>query len=453
MIECTQTYFCGGNSGIQRVARNIANHALDLEHPKREILPVIWVGYGFCEVRHKLTPQAHPLVQWRDWLRKKLQKKEPGPFLSILLRTLKTSIKIFRPLRTPFEWAKQAMLGFGIWVGYYVVRLLFGPYIKFEKGDAVLLIDATWGFPDMIDALQKARKNEGIKVAPMLHDLFPLTHPDTCEEITIKYYRRWFQQVVPIADFFITNSSSTETSLKMYLAEHPNLRKLPILSSPFRLGAELDLAHLPINNPEELSPLWGTAGRAILAIGTIEPRKNHMFLLDVFDILRTRGVNVSLILIGRVGWKSESVMERINQHPDLNNRLLHFSNANDRVLTEALERADCLVCCSIAEGFGLPVVEGLMRNKEVYASDIEVFREVAGDKCRYFNLSDPKDLADQLQASFAEKDQGIKRHSHETFQWLNWHESAEELIDVTMELLLKLRQRNQSSSDDSVESN
>ena len=44
LIDCTQTYFWGGNSGIQRVTRNIANQALELQHPRCEVIPVIWVG-------------------------------------------------------------------------------------------------------------------------------------------------------------------------------------------------------------------------------------------------------------------------------------------------------------------------------------------------------------------------------------------------------------------------
>jgi alpha-1,2-rhamnosyltransferase len=108
------------------------------------------------------------------------------------------------------------------------------------------------------------------------------------------------------------------------------------------------------------------------------------------------------------------------------------------VLAEAIERCDCLVCPSIAEGFGLPVVEGLMRGNQVFASDIEVFREVGGEHCRYFSLSDPTDLADQLEKWFIEKDRSPNAPRTD-FQWPNWKQSAEELIAITRSTARGLR--------------
>jgi alpha-1,2-rhamnosyltransferase len=108
------------------------------------------------------------------------------------------------------------------------------------------------------------------------------------------------------------------------------------------------------------------------------------------------------------------------------------------VLAEAIERCDCLVCPSIAEGFGLPVVEGLMRGNQVFASDIEVFREVGGEHCRYFSLSDPTDLADQLEKWFIEKDRSPNAPRTD-FQWPNWKQSAEELIATILATARGLR--------------
>jgi alpha-1,2-rhamnosyltransferase len=409
LIECTQTFFRGGNSGIQRVARNIANQAIYLKHPDCKIVPVIWGGYGFFAVRKPFVSRVHFLMPLLDWIRAK-KAGSPGRLLALLIRILKLPLKLLRPLR-PWRgiWDKmlQDIRLFFIGLGYFPIRMLFGPVLKLQPGDTVLLIDATWGVPDMIESLFQAQRDSGVRVAPMLHDLFPLTMPETCEAITIDFYTRWFHSVVPRADFFITNSRSTGASLESYLQRHPEIRALPVLHAPFRLGAELDLFDSAVKNPEELQPLWETPGRAILSIGTIEPRKNHSFLLDVFDLLRARGVDVSLILIGRFGWKSQDVVDRIQSHPDLNRRLLHLFNASDAVVAEAIARADCMVVASLAEGFGLPVVEGLMRGNEVFASDIEVFREIGQGRCHFFRLDDPADLADQLERWFSEKDRVI----------------------------------------------
>ncbi|HDS16661.1 MAG TPA: glycosyltransferase [Proteobacteria bacterium] len=141
-----------------------------------------------------------------------------------------------------------------------------------------------------------------------------------------------------------------------------------------------------------MQPLWNTPGKAILTIGTIEPRENHLLLLDAYDLLRAKDVDVSLIIIGRPGWKNREVIDRIRGHADFGTRLLHLDNASDRDLSEAIERADCLVCPSLAEGFGLPVVEGLMHGLTVFASDIPVFRESGENFCRFFKLDSPDEL-------------------------------------------------------------
>jgi alpha-1,2-rhamnosyltransferase len=324
------------------------------------------------------------------------------------------------------------------WFGYYGVRMLYGPFIDFRRGDTVLLIDSTWGFPRMLEALLEAQKNK-VKVAPMMHDLFPLLLPDTCEDITVRYYRQWFNAIVPRADFFITNSRSTGRTLEQYLEQHPEIRALPILHDSFRLGADLDLLETRLSHSDHYTQLWGVPGHVILAIGTIEPRKNHKFLLDAFEVLRSRGCNVSLVLIGKVGWKSGDVVARIEGHPDLNTRLLHFSNADDRLLADAIERADCIVCPSIAEGFGLPVVEGLMRGKEIFASDIEVFREIGEQRCQFFSLSDPGDLASKLERWFEEGEQVAQSRSAKKFHWPNWQESSAELVDKALMLARRHR--------------
>jgi len=448
LIECTQTFFRGGNSGIQRVARNIANQATHLKHPDCQIIPVIWVGYGFCAMRAKVGTEVHYLLRLRKWIDEK-RHGSPGRLFSLMIRVLKLPLKLLRPLR-PWRgiWDKMIrdlktfFIGLFYGLGYFVIRLLLGPILTLRPGDTVLLVDSTWGAPDMLESLFKAQQEHGVKVVPLMHDLFPLTMPETCEAITIEYYTRWFHEVVPRADFFITNSKATGISLERYLQQHPDIRSFPVVYATCRLGAELDLVQRDQKNPEEIRPLWETPGRAILSIATIEPRKNHHFLLDVFDLLRSRDVDVSLILIGRIGWKSQEVIDRIQRHPDLNTRLLHLFNASDTVLAEAIARADALVCASLAEGFGLPLVEVLMRGKEVFASDIEVFREIGEGRCHFFRLDDPTDLADQLQQWFVEKDQLIRGSDRPAFQWPNWRESAEELVEATLSTLRKMREEN-----------
>jgi len=319
-------------------------------------------------------------------------------------------------------------------LGCAPTQMVNGKFISFRQGDIVVLADSTWRSQAMLKTLFKAQYHQGIKLGAMFHDLFPLLLPDTCDEITTRGFIDWFYKIIPQADFFIMNSETTRLSLQKFLEKNPQLRRRPYASGYFQLGAELDLANEKSKKPRYLNPLREAPGMVILCIGTIEPRKNYAFMLDTFDILRLRDSDISLIIIGRPGWKNFEIIERIRAHRDFGTRLLHFDNASDRDLAEAIERSDCLVCPSIAEGFGLPLVEGLVRGLEVFASDIPSFREIGTGYCHFFNLNSPASLADQLEKRVAENGSGKAIAMENKFSWPDWEESTKEFIQLTLNL-------------------
>lgn len=434
-IECTHTFFYGGASGIQRVVRNVVNRSSEIEFQEAEVIPLVWIGFDFYRPRGKIRSSPHPFVKIREFIHDILDR--PGkPLPTWLTGPISHLAGIFlkKRLRKKLRRFAHNLPYLVMGLGYLPGRLILGRSVTFREGDVVVLVDSTWGCHAMLASLFKSRKNPGIKLGVMFHDLFPLILPDTCEEITVRGYREWFPQIVPTADFFITNSEATRDTLHRYLEAHPSLRSTPCPSGSFRLGAELDLMR-NLKTPDPLiEQLWGTPGKALLSIGTIEPRKNHSFLLDAFDLMRGKGDDISLILIGRSGWKTRDVMERIEGHPDFGTRLLHFGNASDQVLSEAIDRCSCLICPSIAEGFGLPVVEGLMRGLEVFASDIPSFREIGEGYCHFFTLESPESLVEELENYLFEPpptEPGIPKPE---FEWPDWKESTRELFNLTLEL-------------------
>ncbi len=434
-IECTHTFFYGGNGGIQRVVRNLANHCTNIKIAEINVNPIIWTGLGFCQPKAKISTKPYLLIRVKKSIQQLLyirSKKTPN--------WLKAGIIWFARLILPQERREaiycffRELPYFLMGLGYVPVQMLFGSFVKFRHGDIIVLIDSTWRSHAMLNTLFKAQNHQAIKLGAMFHDLFPLLLPDTCEEITTRSYLDWFSRIVPKADFFVTNSETTRLSLRQYLEENPQLRPHPYVCGSFRLGAELDFANEGEKTSRYLQPLWDTPGKAILNIGTIEPRKNHAYILDTFDILRQRDSNVSLIIIGRPGWKNSEILGRIRNHREFGTRLLHFDNASDRVLVEAIERSDCLVCPSIAEGFGLPVVEGLMHGLEVFASEIPSFHEIGTGYCRFFNMNSPFSLADQLEKWFAETRRGKVSSMKKEFSWPDWGESTEEFIQLILNL-------------------
>jgi len=91
------------------------------------------------------------------------------------------------------------------------------------------------------------------------------------------------------------------------------------------------------------------------------------------------------------------------------------------------------VNCSVAEGFGLPLVEAALRGVPVIASDIAVFREVGGDGARYFDLLDSASLAAAIEDVLA------RPRTAPAIETVSWRESALELVRLIREEAYQLR--------------
>ncbi len=151
-----------------------------------------------------------------------------------------------------------------------------------------------------------------------------------------------------------------------------------------------------------MAPLAGedlpadTGARAVpaapffLYVATIEPRKNHRLLLDLWQdlVVRLGPQTPRLVLVGQTGPMTGDLLAPLAQVPGLAAHVEHRTACPDEELAALIHDARALLMPSLAEGFGLPVVEALQVGTPVIASDLPVFREVAqGAAC----LVDPAD--------------------------------------------------------------
>src|SRR5690606_20966063 len=88
----------------------------------------------------------------------------------------------------------------------------------------------------------------------------------------------------------------------------------------FHLGCELDLASAYAEAAAELLEVFARES-VYLAVSTIEPRKNHEYLLDAFELAWAAGSDARLCIIGRIGWKREELVRRIRGHAEFGRRL------------------------------------------------------------------------------------------------------------------------------------
>jgi len=292
------------------------------------------------------------------------------------------------------------------------------------EDDILFLLDSTWHVN--IWPTVNSVKSNGAKVVAVIYDLIPITHPEFCDDFLVKVFNNWFKESLNYIDGYICISNTVKEDLIHYLSKNfPNRVKEKsfdyfLLGNDFRYK---DLDKFIVR--DSLSRVLNK--NTYLIVSTIEPRKNHKYLLDVFDILWDRGMDVNLLIVGKIGWKIEKLINRIKKHKLLNKKLFYFTNINDKELQYCYSNSKMLLFPSIIEGFGLPIIEALSNNLPVLASDIPIHREVGRDKIGYFDILNIDSLVEKIidiEANSIPKSLIVDKN----FKWLSWRDSAEMLL-------------------------
>jgi glycosyltransferase involved in cell wall biosynthesis len=136
----------------------------------------------------------------------------------------------------------------------------------------------------------------------------------------------------------------------------------------------------------------GLPPRYILFVSTIEPRKDLETLLDAYERLRAAGTyDGALVVVGKIGWKSESLVPRL-KGPGV----VHLDYLRAEQLATVYERAEVFVFPSIYEGFGFPLLEAMSRGVPSIAAQSSSLPEIGGDAALYFPPRDVNALMTQL---------------------------------------------------------
>lgn len=169
----------------------------------------------------------------------------------------------------------------------------------------------------------------------------------------------------------------------------------------------------------------------IVFIGTIQPRKNIIGLIDAFTELKCDHPELShkLVIAGRVGWKPEETLAKIKSNSDV----VYLGHVSDDDRWAILRRASLYVLPSFYEGFGMPILEAFSMHVPVATANVSSMPEVAGEAAVYF---DPKNITEIKQAlqdvlldkSLAERlvEKGDMRLGE--FSWRNCAEQTHQIL-------------------------
>ncbi len=275
---------------------------------------------------------------------------------------------------------------------------------------------------------------QGVRPIAITYDLIPILHPQFLNDSLVNVFTNWFQQASQYCDGFIAISKTVQEEIEQQLAKNSGRNAAKKFTGHFILGADFlttDLTTEPVRKKlQKIFTEQGTvteSNNTYLSVGTLEPRKNHAYLIDVFDRLWQQGYNINLCLVGRRGWQHHDILYRIKNHRLYNTRLFLWDDLNDEELAFCYQHSRALLFASHAEGFGLPIIEGLHFGLEVIASDIPVHREVGEEYIDYFNRNDPDDLVRKI-AEREKQKKNPQKKSITSFHWANWEQSAHSLM-------------------------
>lgn len=208
------------------------------------------------------------------------------------------------------------------------------------------------------------------KAVYFVHDLIPISHPEYCRAGEQAAHVQRMTAMLETGAGLIGNSRFTLDCLEDFAAR----RGLPM---PPAVVALLAPAHLP-ECAEAQAPL---SQPYFVVLGTIEPRKNHLLLLNVWRELAQRLGDACphLVVIGQRGWECENVVDMLERCDSLRPFVHEVCACSDSELARYLSGARALLFPSFVEGYGMPLVEALMLGTPVVASDLSVFREIAGE--------------------------------------------------------------------------
>jgi glycosyltransferase involved in cell wall biosynthesis len=229
-------------------------------------------------------------------------------------------------------------------------------------------------------------RRTGVKPVYFVHDLIPITHPEYCRAGEPEKHEQRIRALLGTGVGVIGNSRETIDALSAYAAQQ-RLPTPPACVAP--LGVPMHL-----KSADTAPPL---ARPYFVMLGTIEGRKNHLLMLNIWsEMARNMGHDApQLVIIGQRGWECEQAVDMLDRCDALRGHVIELSRCNDALLTRYLTHARALLFPSFIEGYGLPLVEALASGTPVIASSLPVFRELAGDIPDYIS---PIDGAGWMQA-------------------------------------------------------
>lgn len=220
-----------------------------------------------------------------------------------------------------------------------------------------------------------------------LHDLLPLTHPAFFRPEAIEIYTYGLRVLIQNRNItWVTDTQSQANTMKRFFGEDSDIR---VIGCPLKP----DLASQHVKSIKRRA-------NQFLVVNTLEPRKQTELIVESFNFLYTSGRlsrNAKLIIVGKHGWLQDHLVTKLNSGVFGKNVQWH-QEVSEFELQKLYYESEYVVSASLAEGFGLPPLEGAARGAIPIVSNISAHMDNFGKNAVYFEANSAKSLMSALES-------------------------------------------------------
>lgn len=267
------------------------------------------------------------------------------------------------------------------------------------------------------------------RTAVTVHDAVPWTHPETLTPRGVAWHRAMAERAARFADAIVVPTHAVAEELREYVDFGDRVRVIG--------GAVAEAIAVPPDADARAAAL-GLPPEYVVAVGTLEPRKGLGALIRALG--SPRAPSVPLVVVGPAGWGDVDVEQAARDAGLEPGRVITTGKVSDADLAVALSRADAFVMPSLAEGFGLPVLEAMSLGTPVIHSDVPALDEVAGGAGFMIADGAPDDRPERIAEALADVlgDDDLRRslaaRGLERSRAYSWSDSADRVWRLHAEL-------------------
>lgn len=185
-------------------------------------------------------------------------------------------------------------------------------------------------------------------------------------------------------------------------------------------------------NMEDLKNKFGINSKYILFVGTLQPRKNIVKLIEAFSKLDK---DLELVIVGRKGWQYEEILSAPDKY-GVKDKVRFLDSVTNEDLPSLYKNAEFFILPSLYEGFGLPVLEAMSYGCPVITSNISSLPEAGGNAALYVNPNDVNDVFSKMKKLLEEDElrKDLIKKGYDQVKKFSWEKSARETLKVLEEV-------------------